>query len=56
MIEKIIDSRMMELVKNVFNHCFFIDVKLSICQNENFLYDPSTITQLINEEELINKR
>ena len=56
MIEKIIDKRMMELVKNVFNHFFVIDVKLAICQTDNFLKDPTTITQLINKEELINKR
>ena len=37
-------SLMMELVKNVFNHYFVIDVKLSICRNDNCLNDPSTIT------------
>ena len=55
MIEKIIDSRMMELVKNVFNHCFFIDVKLAICKNDNYLRAPNTFTQLIDKEESINK-
>ena len=55
MIEKIIDRRMMELTKNVFNHYFVTDVKPAICWNDNCLYDPSTITQLINKE-LINKR
>ena len=44
MIEKIIDRRMMELVKNVFNNCYVIDVKLSICKNDNFLNNPNTIT------------
>ena len=55
MIEKIIDRRMMELVNNFFNHYFFIDVKISICRNDNFLNDLSTITQLIDKEELINE-
>ena len=56
MIEKIIDKRKIELVKNVFNRCFFIDVKLAICRNDNCLNDPNTITQLIDKEELINNR
>ena len=47
---------MWELVENVYNHCFVIDVKLAICRNENYLNDPNTITQLIDKEELINKR
>ena len=55
MIEKIVDRRMMELVKKVFNHCSVIDVKLAIFQNDNCLHDPSTMTQLIKKE-LINKR
>ena len=55
MIENIIDSRMMELLKSVFNHFFFIDVKLATFRNDNFLSDPNTITQLIDKEELINK-
>ena len=39
-----------------FNHYFVIDVKPATCWNDNYLYDPSIVTQLINEEELINKR
>ena len=55
MIEKIIDRRMMELVENIFNHFFLIDVKLATYKNGNCLSDPNTITQLIDKEELINK-
>ena len=57
MIEKIIVEDVEEgkfLIKNFFNHFFVTDVKPTICWNDNFLYDPSTIAQLINEEELIN--
>ena len=59
MIEKIIVEDIKEerlLIKNDFNHYFVIDVKPTIFQNENWLYHPSTITQFVNEEELINKR
>ena len=52
MIEKIF----VEQVKNVFNHCFVTDVKPAICWNDIFLYDPSIINQLIDNEDLINKR
>ena len=38
-----------------FNHYFVTDVKPAICQDDNCLYDPSTINQLIDEEDLINK-
>ena len=55
MIEKIIDRRMMELKKSIFNHFFVIDVKLSNYRNANFLNDPSTINQLIDKVESINK-
>ena len=45
-----VDKECFQLKKKIIN------VKPSICWNENFLYDPSTITQLINMEKLINKR
>ena len=44
MIEKLIDRRMMELVKNAFNNCFVIDVKLANYRDDNFLSDQSTIS------------
>ena len=50
MIEKVIDD---EVGKRMFS---IIVVKLAILQNDNFLNDPSTITQLIDKEELIDKR
>ena len=56
MIEKIIKQKNDRIGKECFNHCFVIDVKLATYRNENFLNDPSTITQLIDNEELINKR
>ena len=37
-----------------FNHYFVTDVKPTIW-DDNCLYDPSTINQLIDEEDLINK-
>ena len=46
---------MMGLIKNVFNHYFVIDVKFSIFWNDNCLYDPSTITQLINKK-VVNQK
>ena len=38
-----------------FNHYFVTDVKPAICWVDNCLYDLSTINQLIDEEDLINK-
>ena len=38
-----------------FNHYFVTDVKPAICWDDNCLYDLSTINQLIDEEDLINK-
>ena len=45
----------MELVKNVLNHCFVIDVKLATCRNDNCFSDPNTINWLIDKEVAINK-
>ena len=38
-----------------FNHYFVTDVKPTIYWDDNCLYDLSTINQLIDEEDLINK-
>ena len=45
----------MEIVKNILNHCFVIDIKLATCRNENCFRDPNTINLLVDKEDAINK-
>ena len=39
-----------------FNHYFVTDVKPTLCSEENCLEDLSTITQLIDKEDLIDEK